>query len=240
MLSGASQLTGIHTSRDLWLPLHQPPRNRPYMGTVTVAKSVMEEDAYDEERILEEYEEDAELLELCIQHTSDEVRNVLRRHRADEHREIGSCSQPVCFLHDERHRPTRPRKPASKRSAPEQQLIEGRMPSTHARLKARQHVSDWLRMRSSKRKAEISSSVDLSGDVVPGAGKEPRRFAKTGKIGTFEEWRAAQKDEPGEENRRTTVIKPARQGSRIGMPRLTALVRKKTALAQQVQRATMR
>ena len=32
-------------------------------------------------------------------------------------------------------------------------------------------------MRSSKRKAEVNSSIDLSGDVVPGAGKDPRRFS---------------------------------------------------------------
>merc|ERR1719171_3454423 len=107
-LGGSMRIAAAQTSRDLWLPLHQPPRPRPYMGTVAAAQAALGE--YDEQRILDEYQEDAELLELCIQHTSDEVRAVLQKHKEME-RSLGECSQPVCFQHQ---RPELPRQPPPK------------------------------------------------------------------------------------------------------------------------------
>lgn len=187
MLGASGAAGALQTSRDLWLPLQQPPRPRPYMGTVAAAKSALGE--YDEQRILDEYEEDAELLELCIQHTSDEVRAVLQRHKEME-QSLGSCSQPVCFQNGTEHRPIRPVR--VRKQKPEEELIEGRMPSTYVRLHARQQVSNWLRKRSSRR-SKHSSVIDLAGSVVPGGGGP--KFPSTGTVGSFERWQFA-KDHP--------------------------------------------
>jgi hypothetical protein len=146
---------------------------------------------YDEQRILDEYEEDSELFELCIQHTSDEMRAVLQKHKEME-QSFGSCSQPVCF---QNHRPVRPVKPPPKPT--EEQLIHGRMPATYVRLHARQQVSNWLRKRSSRRK-QANLFVEVS--AVPNHGPQ-FKFPQTGTVGPFDKWQRMRHDPEGEKKR---------------------------------------
>jgi hypothetical protein len=159
-------------------------------------------DEYDEQRILDEYNEDAELLELCIQHTSDEVRAVLQRHKEME-LSLGSCSQPVCLQHQ------RPEFPKQKKKKEEQPLIEGRMPSTYIRLQARQQVSSWLRKRSLKRKPVKEGEAPASASVPGENGRQlpPKlRFPSTGNVGSFEDWLTAQSQQ-GQPQKKASVRK---------------------------------